>query len=170
MKESKIKIYKNFLNQKDCYDLFQWILTNSNEPFFKNANMNGNRVTTRYSSEEEITYPQLAFEIRNRIKYKLNIKEKGKPEYPYGMVASCAFPGDTCYEHKDPVWVEGTRTVHCNIICSDSEGGYPIVEEEEYKVNKGDMWVYDVSKYNHGSSELKMGVPRTMWIFGFCIE
>ena len=72
-------VFKNFLNQKDCYGLFKWILFNSRESFFKNANMNGNRVTTRYASEDEIVYPQLAFETRNRIKYKLNIKEKGKP-------------------------------------------------------------------------------------------
>jgi len=166
----KLKIFPNFINDQESEKLNTWILENKDKSFFKNANMNGNRITTRYSNEDQIIYPQTAFEIKNKIICKLNLQNYKKPPFPYGMVASCAFGGDTCYEHKDPIWYKGYTTLHCNIKLSDSIGGEVTIENQIVKIKKKDLWVYEVSKINHGSNKVKEGIPRTMWVFGFCIN
>ena len=44
------KIIKNFLSKDEKNDLVKWIMNNKdNTELFKDANMNGNRITTRYS-------------------------------------------------------------------------------------------------------------------------
>jgi hypothetical protein len=166
----KLKIYHNFINNQECEELNTWILKNKNKSFFKDAGMKGNRITTRYSDEKEITYPQTAFEIKNKIICKLNLQNYKKTPYPYGMVASCAFNGDTCYEHLDPVWHKGYTTLHCNVKLSDSLEGDIIIENDVVKIEKKDLWVYEVSKINHGSNLVKGNIPRTIWVFGFCIK
>jgi hypothetical protein len=84
--------------------------------------------------------------------------------------ASCAFNGDTCYEHLDPVWHKGYTTLHCNVKLSDSLEGDIIIENDVVKIEKKDLWVYEVSKINHGSNLVKGNIPRTIWVFGFCIK
>jgi len=166
----KLKIYHNFISDQECEVLNTWILENKSKSFFKDAGMNGNRITTRYSNEDEITYPKTAFEIRNKIISKLNLNNYKKPPYPYGMVASCAFQGDTCYEHLDPIWYKGYTTLHCNVKLSNSLKGDVVIEKETVEIKKKDLWVYEVSKKNHGSNTVKGNIPRTMWVFGFCIK
>ena len=36
-------------------------------------------------------------------------------------------------------------------------------------LKKRDMWIYPVSDIIHGSDLVTGTVPRTMWVFGFCI-
>ena len=44
------KIIKNFISREEQNDLVKWIMNNKdNTELFKDANMNGNRITTRYS-------------------------------------------------------------------------------------------------------------------------
>ena len=166
----RLKIYNDFITDQECEILNTWILENKNKSFFKDAGMEGNRITTRYSNENEIIYPQTAFEIKNKIICKLNLQNYKKTPYPYGMIASCAFKGDTCYKHLDPQWHEGYTTLHCNVKLSDSLNGNLIIQNETVEVKKKDLWIYEVSKINHGSDEVKGEIPRTMWIFGFCVK
>jgi len=161
------KIYKNYLNEKDCNILSSWILNNKNKSFFKDAKMNGIRLTTRYS--DNFDFPETAYKIQNKIINTLKLKKYSLANFKDGMVASYAEPGDTCYIHKDPVWVENTITLHCNIKLSDHEGGSPIIKGKEINLNKRDMWLYPVSEVDHGSNLVKGSIPRTLWIFGFSI-
>ncbi len=161
------KIYKNFVSIEECNILSNWIIENKDDTFFKDAKMKGKRLTTRYS--DNFVFPKLAYGIQNKIIKKLNLKNYYLANFKDGMVASYAEPGDTCYIHKDPVWVEDTITLHCNIKLSDHMGGSPIIEGKEINLNKGDMWLYPVSDVNHGSNIVKGISPRTLWIFGFSI-
>ena len=60
------KIFKNFLSEKECSDLNKWILDNKDESFFKDAGMNGKRVTTRYS--ENVPFPKYTLKMYQRCK------------------------------------------------------------------------------------------------------
>ena len=58
---------ENFISKKESKILSNWILNNSHQPFFKNANMGGNRKTTRYSTNENFFYPEESLNIRKNI-------------------------------------------------------------------------------------------------------
>ena len=62
-----MKVYKDFINQKEMDDLCQWI--DNNKKYFVNANMGGNRVTSRFI--DNVQYPQIAYTIKDRIEEKL---------------------------------------------------------------------------------------------------
>jgi hypothetical protein len=162
------KILKNFLSDKECNSLNKWILKNKKEPFFKDADMGGKRLSTRFS--HLVPFPKIAFSIKNRLIKKLNILKVEHPPFCHGMVASLAFVEDTLYMHKDPIWKEGLKTLHCNVILSDSLGGSPIIENEKLNLKKGDMWCYLVSDVEHGADKVLGDIPRTMWVFGFLIN
>jgi len=162
------KIFKNFLSNNECYVLNNWIVENKDKNFFKDAFMGGKRLSTRFS--KTVPFPKDVYRIKNRLIKKLKIKKVKHPPFCDGMVASLAFVEDTLYMHKDPIWKEGLKTLHCNVILSDSLGGSPIIEGEKLKLKKGDMWCYLVSDVEHGADKVLGDKPRTMWVFGFLIE
>jgi hypothetical protein len=160
-------LIKNFISLKDCDYLSNWIIDNKDKDFFKNANMGGDRYTTRYSAFFE--FPKKAYEIQEKIIKELKLNNFLLPDFKDGMVASYADIGDTCYLHKDPIWIDKTKTLHCNIKLSNNEGGNPIIANEKICLEKGDMWAYPVSEVMHGSDLVTGAIPRTMWVYGFCI-
>ena len=164
----KYKILKNFLSEKECNVLNNWIIDNKNKHFFKDAGMKGTRVTTRFS--EKIYFPEEAFFIKKKLISKLQLSEVKHPPFHEGMVASYAPVGDKLFSHIDPIWEEGLKTLHCNVTLSDCEGGLPIIENEILNIKKGDMWCYLVSDVYHGCSLVTGKTPRTMWVFGFLIK
>jgi hypothetical protein len=163
-----IKVIPNFVSDIECQVLSDWILQNHHS--FTDAGMGGKRKTTRYLSND-IKFPQSALDIRVRIKQNLQLEDMVRPPFINGMVASYAEPGDTCYEHMDPVWCEGHHTMHCNVIVQKPEsGGNVVIEGREYNLPKGDLICYYVSNLNHKVTEVFGDKPRLMWVFGFCVE
>jgi hypothetical protein len=166
---SRIKLFNKFINKEDCEELHKWIVLNRRKNFFKKVDMEGERWSTRFSSD--LIFPGKSFEIRNKIIDAFNLKNFCKEEFFYkGMVASYASPGDTCYLHTDPVYVANTKTLHFNIKLSNNLGGNPILSDTEIPTEQGDMWSYFVSEIEHGSSLVYGHSPRTMWVFGFSVN
>lgn len=166
--------YKNFITQQEAQEMSAWVLKNKNKEFFNDANMNGVRLTTRYSDHNSFAYPNVVFNIRKRIVEALNLHEeesfKFYPPFKDGIVASCAFPGDTCYEHLDPVWYDGFNTLHCNVITqSPDKGGDLILGGVFEQMNELELCCYLVSKTPHSTTLIEGGKERIMWVFGFCI-
>ena len=57
------KIIRNFVSREEQADLIHWIINNKNSSWlFKDANMKGNRVTTRYS--KDFSFPEAAGVVR----------------------------------------------------------------------------------------------------------
>jgi len=163
-----IKILPNFLSDAECNELASWIIGNHHT--FVDANMGGNRKTTRYLTSD-LQFPKTALEIRKRIKEHLKLEDTVRPPFMDGMVASYAGPGDTCYGHKDPKWHDIHHTLHCNVIVQKPKsGGNVVIEEKEYDMPKGDLICYYVSDLKHSVNEVRGDVPRLMWVFGFCVE
>jgi hypothetical protein len=152
----------------ECNQLTNWIM--QNQHIFVDANMLGKRKTTRYLNEG-IKFPQIALEIRKRLKNYLNLEDMIRPPFTNGMVASYAEPGDTCYEHTDPLWCEGHHTMHCNVIVQKPEsGGNVVIEGQEFDMPEGDIICYYVSDLKHKVTEVVGSKNRLMWIFAFCVD
>jgi hypothetical protein len=163
------KKYNNFIENSECDQLNNWILTKKNTSIFQDANMNGYRSTTRYSEPSSFDFPKLAYEIQKKIISTFKFKDYTLPPYKDGMVASHALPKDTCYEHTDPIWIENKVTLHCNVALSNFKGGEPFIDGESIDFNKGDLLCYPVSLIPHGSKEVLGKNSRNIWIFGFCL-
>ena len=166
---------ENFISKKESKILSNWILNNSHQPFFKNANMGGNRKTTRYSTNENFFYPEESLNIRKKIINKFNLQENEihniYPPFKNGIVASFAENNDTCYSHIDPIWKKNYETLHCNIVTqTPEEGGELIINKNKYIMKKNELFCYRVSKNNHEVLKIKSKKPRLMWIFGFCVN
>ena len=90
------KIIKNFVSQEEQTNLIHWIINNKNSSWlFKDANMKGNRVTTRYS--KDFSFPEVAYSIQKRIINQLKFKDFKLPKYHHGIVASCAGENDSVF-------------------------------------------------------------------------
>lgn len=160
----KYTLHKNFIEKSVLSILSNWI--DKNKHTFQDAGMGGNRVTSRFY--DKIKYPKEVYEVQDKIQKKLNITNL------HFMAASCAYPGDHCYLHKDPIYKQGYDTFHCNLFLSNVEGGQPYVlktptEDDIIEFNKGDLLCYYVSKVYHGSKTLNKG-ERKMWVFSFLIQ
>jgi hypothetical protein len=165
----------NFISLKEATILTDWVLANQNEDFFRYADMGGIRKTTRFSTDKHFDYPKESLEIRKQIISKFNLEENEKknlyPPFKNGIVASCAYDTDTCYEHVDPEWHEGLDTLHCNIITqSPDEGGEVIVGGQKHHMVERELFCYRVSKIEHEVLKINTKKPRVMWVFGFCIS
>ena len=72
-----IKVLKHFLSDAECNQLVTWV--EQNHHMFADANMNGNRKTTRYHTTG-IVFPELAKKIREDIKKNLHLEDKLRSE------------------------------------------------------------------------------------------
>lgn len=158
------------LNSEDLKALNNWILSNKDSSVFKDANMGGNRLTTRYTASEKLTFPKEARSIRQTISKILDFSTEVSPSFTDGMVASYAMPGDTCYAHRDPRYIAELWTVHCNVVLTaPQKGGELVVEGAHYDMPVGKLICYPVSEVTHETLEIFGLTPRIMWVFGFCV-
>lgn len=158
------------LNPSELSELTEWVIRYSGTQMFSDANMGGNRKTTRFNNSGSLKFPATAYAVRNRIAEMLGFDFEKKPGFSDGMVASWAGEGDTCYYHKDPVWHEGLITAHCNVLLQAPEkGGKLFVEGQKYEMQVGKPICYPVSEVDHGTTKIIGSTPRIMWVFGFCV-
>lgn len=167
--------FPNFISIEEAKEMASWILQNKNKNFFADANMNGVRLTTRYSNHNSFEYPDVVLNIRKKIVVMLNLHEEEdfniKPPFKDGVVASCAFPGDTCYEHLDPVWHLGFNTLHCNVIVqTPDKGGDLILNNILEPMKERELCCYLVSKDSHSTTLVEGKKERLMWVFAFCVD
>jgi hypothetical protein len=167
--------FPNFISREEAREMSSWVLSNKENNFFTDANMGGIRLTIRYSNHDSFEYPSVVLDVRKRIidKFDLHEEEKFniKPPFKNGVVASCAFPGDTCYEHIDPVWHQSFNTLHCNVITqSPDKGGDLILDGVVEPMRELELCCYLVSKIPHSTNLIEGNRERVMWIFGFCVD
>ena len=159
------------LSESERLSLATWISANATQPFFQKVNMGGKRVTTRFSDKSMVAYPDLVREVRSRIAQTLGFPLEPLPAFADGAVASCAYPGDTCFAHVDPRWHEGLFTVHCNVVVSAPEaGGQLLVDGQPYKMPEGKFICYPVSEMRHETLKVTGNKARLLWVFGFCVS
>jgi hypothetical protein len=167
--------FPNFISSVEAEEMSRWVLENKEKSFFKPANMGGIRLTTRYSTSEYFNYPKIVLSIREKIINLFNLQEEErlnlKPDFKNGIVASCAFPGDTCFVHIDPIWHGKYNTLHCNVITqSPDKGGDLILDGFIEPMRELELSCYLVSRIPHGTTLVQGKKERLMWVFGFCID
>jgi hypothetical protein len=159
------------LTEAEQSSLRGWIEANIDKGCFQDANMRGNRITTRYTAAEAFGFPKVAYDVQSRISETLGFSLVPSPGFKDGMVASFARPGDTCFAHKDPRWHNSLFTVHCNVIVSaPDDGGELLVEGCQHEMPEGKFICYPVSEVMHETLLVKGIKSRLMWVFGFCVS
>lgn len=173
---------KNFLFKEEIEVLNSWTLKNWTNEYFEDANMDpynvGTRFTTRvgtYQNANElfsIDYPKTCYNVQNRIKNYFNLHNyQSPPSFYDGIVNGIGFSPGVISNHIDPVYIENTHTLHCNVITQNSKsGGITVIEDTPFFVENGDLLFYVVSKHHHEVTEIKGNIPRILWVFGFCID
>lgn len=169
-------IIKNFILNDTIKVLNNWACeTIKQHPhYFTDPQMGlkDTRFTTRYYKDcNKLSFPVEALDLRVKIADFLNIESYKDPDYCNGIVCGIGYKNGDIYEHTDPVYHEGTYTLHCNAITqSAEEGGITIIEGIEYPTKPNDILVYPVSKVRHSVSTIKGNTPRILWVFGYCID
>lgn len=170
-----IQIIKNFITNDEKEILNQWSLNNFNNKRnnYSDANMGKKhtRFTTRYNKNcDDIEFPNLIFEIQNKIITHLKIKNFLFPPFCHGVVNGIGFAGGSIYNHKDPNWFNGHTTLHCNIISSKpNSGGVTVINDVPYETEETDLLVFSPSTHFHYVTENIGDTQRILWVFGFCI-
>jgi len=170
------QIIKEFLTEKEIQALNYWTEDAFvyNKEIFADANMGiaGTRYTTRYIKDcSKINFPQVAFDVRERIAERLNITNSKIPNYCHGIVTGIGFDQGDIFNHLDPIYHKGTYTLHCNVITQQSEtGGVTVINGTPYPTNPRDVLVYPVSEVRHSVTRIEGSTPRILWVFGYCID
>lgn len=178
-----VKVVKNFLFEHELEILNSWTLENWKNYYFSDANMDPyhseTRFTTRMGNESiakdsgvVINYPEVCYNIQDRMVNFFRLHDcKSPPSFYDGIVNGIGFSPGIIEEHIDPVYIDGTHTLHCNVVSQNSiSGGITTIEGIEYPVENGDLLMYIVSKHYHYVSEIQGNIPRILWVFGFCID
>ena len=163
-----VTVIDNFISDEDCNQLTQWTLANYMSPYFQPA---CGRISTRHT-KVGVPFPNKAYSVQEKIISTLNLHEALLAPFCDGMYSGLARNKDEVfYEmHRDPVYVDGTYTLHCNIVTTNSADGDVYIEENGViAMKKGRLVAYPVSELNH---EVKPSVAdgiRNLWVFGFCV-
>lgn len=172
-----VKIIKNFVYPDELNILNVWSLQNSidNPHWYNDANMDlhkeRTRLTTRFSNNHHINYPETSYDIQNRIVNLLGLELcKKPPSFFDGIVNGIGFEGGSICSHVDPIYFDGTQTVHCNVVSQKSNiGGVTVIENVAYDIDEGDLLCYVVSKLKHEVTPTAGDKNRILWVFGFCV-
>lgn len=177
------QIIKNFLFEDEIHTLNNWTLNNWQNDYFDDACMDsnnpGSRFTTRMNNELVaretgivINYPKECYNIKERIKKFFNLYNYPHPPSFYdGIVNGIGFSPGLIEDHIDPVYIDGTNTLHCNVITKNCiSGGITFIEGKPFPVDEGDLLMYVVSKHNHKVTNIVGDVNRILWVFGFCVD
>lgn len=183
MNKINAKIIKNFISQDEIRSLNKWTLLNYTNEYFYDANMDlfheRTRLTTRLANEVdykkiglEINYPQESYNIRKRIIETFGLQSYKSPNSFYdGIVNGIGFENGSICHHIDPIYYDGTETLHCNIITQKPlSGGITIINDYEFDAEEGDLLCYVVSKHYHEVTKIVGPKERILWVFGFCID
>lgn len=165
---NSVVMLDNFASVAECAELTQWTLKHHESEHFKPA---CGRISTRYSTVG-VPFPVVAYDIQRRIIDLLRLQDATKAPFCDGIYSGFSRnQGEIFYPaHKDPVYVEGTYTLHCNIVTTDSDGGAVSIENHgSYEMIKGRLVAYPVSELLHEVSPGTTDCIRNLWVFGFCV-
>lgn len=196
-----VKAYKDFITQEEKNVLNQWTLSNFKHNYFIDPKMDSNhlektKLTTRFAnplvnygnpplnssshdhinfivySNPNFTYPKVAYDIQKRIALTFEFEDFGlSPVGKDGIISEISFEGGTVHPHIDPIWFEGTQTVHFNIISQKPiSGGITHIENDPWEVEETDLLSYIVSKAEHKVDEIVGKKERILWVFSFMLS
>tara|TARA_B100000925_G_scaffold269532_1_gene231413 strand:+ start:783 stop:1403 length:621 start_codon:yes stop_codon:yes gene_type:complete len=194
-----VQAFKDFISEEQRDELNRWTTENYTRDIFIDPRMDANsirntKLTTRFanslvnymnpflenhdhdnflaSSNPNFKYPDVVHEIQSSIVRTFDFKDFGlSPVGKNGIITEISFEGGTIHPHTDPVWFEGTHTVHCNFITQKPEsGGVTIINGEPWEVNDTDLLMYIVSSAEHQVDQIIGKTNRILWVFSFMLS
>lgn len=166
---NSVYIQDGFVSAHECDELFNWTIENAHEPWF--MPIDNGRVSTR-PYRGNIVYPPVAYAIQARIIGLLGLHGVQKAPFVDGIYSGLARNSrEYAYRrHVDPIYVDGTYTLHCNVVVTESPGGDVLIDNIGIvEMVKGRLIVLPVSEIRHGVTCAKSDAPRNLWVFGFCV-
>jgi hypothetical protein len=170
---ARIDIETNFVSNEEVETLNAFTLQSIEKRLFENGraskhlNADGVHMVSRFN--KEIEFPQVAFNIRERIMSKYGLQEKDvfKNHNESGIVVNCTFKGGQLWNHTDSSNMP-YALLRCNIVTSQpSKGGIFHVDDEPLNISDGDMYCCLVSEHMHNATLNEDDKPRIVWQFGF---
>lgn len=152
-----------FADADICAGLTRHFLTH---PDFVEA-AHGGRFNNRFTARAR--YPQSVYDMRARIRALL---ELSAPIYEEGhgidgIVASYMLPGARLPAHTDPrPPAPRSHVFRCNVVLAGAPQEI-VVADRDYKVGRGDMMCYLVSKHAHYMPPVQE--LRALLMFGFVV-
>jgi hypothetical protein len=166
--QNKVLVLDGFVSDAECDALTAWTEANLSQPFFGTV---CGRTSTRFATGK-VRYPSEAYEVQYRIINKLGLSEVRRAPFVDGIYSGYSRNGrEYGYAtHRDPVYLEGTYTLHCNVVTTNSPGGEVLLEQSSIiEMTRGRLVVYPVSEIAHQVLPANGNAPRNLWVFGFCV-
>ena len=160
----------NLISEQEQMILRDWIVTHQDTSiFYESEYRTERRRDTSAAIPDRFTYPQCAFDIRQRIVDNLKLEDPKLVPYPYGMVASYVNPGDVRSQYLDGTWHEDHTSYCCITSLSPAEGISHIVAGKEYALEARAGLFYTSSELAYSTTELIGTEPKMFWLFGFSV-
>lgn len=162
-------VLDDFLSADECDTLADWTIANLQSGHFSNA---CGRVSTRFA-RQRVPFPDVAYEAQARLIRIMGLEGVAKAPFSDGVYSGYSRSvGEYYYApHRDPVYIGGTYTLHCNVVTTDSLGGEVKIERHgTIEMRKGRLVAYPVSELMHEVNAAKADGPRNLWVFGFCVD
>jgi hypothetical protein len=166
---NKVVVIDDFVSEAECEALTAWTEANLNKPFFGAA---CGRKSTRFA-KTEVNFPPEAYEVQSRIIAAFGLSGVQHAPFVDGIYSGYSRNGkEYAYSmHRDPVYLEGTYTLHCNVVTTSSSGGEVMMENKPTTdMVRGRLVAYPVSEISHQVLPAKTEAPRNLWVFGFCVS
>ncbi len=157
-----------FASDDECNALTTWTEANLAQPFFSSA---CGRLSTRFAVGK-VGFPPEAYEIQSRIVDVLGLAGVRYAPFADGIYSGYSRNGkEYAYvAHRDPVYVDGTYTLHCNLVTTHSLGGAVVMDGKSVvQMTRGRLVAYPVSEIEHEVLPAEENLPRNLWVFGFCV-
>ena len=203
---SNVTIFPNFITAQECEELNVWAekavkngwlspgvdrtlaeakfsqseAGNILDPEKEKVSIYGakNRYSSTIFPDKFDKYPDLIYDIKNRIISFLNLENLKESEMNGGkgknsIISLVIQPGGDMFAHRDIMEPNGNHLLRCNIMTQVPEdGGELFVDDRDgvkQKINlgAGDLHCYMVTKYEHYSSTVKGNKNRILWMIGF---
>lgn len=165
--QNEVFVLDSFVSEAECDALTAWTQANLSQPFFGPA---CGRTSTRFATGD-VGFPAEAYEVQSRIINALGLSEVLRAPFVDGIYSGYSRNGrEYAYAaHRDPIYYDGTYTLHCNIVSTDSPGGAVKIENHgTFDMKKGRLIAYPVSELLHEVLAAESDAVRNLWVFGFC--
>lgn len=166
--QNEALVLDGFVSEAECDALTAWTEANLSMPFFSSA---CGRTSTRFATGD-VGFPSEAYEVQSRIITALGLSGVRRAPFIDGIYSGYSRNGrEYAYTmHRDPVYFEGTYTLHCNVVTTSSPGGEVLMEgKPSVEMIKGRLVAYPVSEIAHEVLPARSDAPRNLWVFGFCV-
>jgi hypothetical protein len=151
-----------FASEQELKELKDWVETNK-------RSFTPNGIGRQFGVFNNLGYPEAALSLREKIIKTFSLE--GVLQEPL-FKDYCGYitEGGAIHPHLDPNVGKLVHTRFNVLISKPLAGGTPIQEDQEIKVEEGDVWRCDAGKILHWCTPVVGNKPRIVLSFGFLLK